>query len=126
MNFLRCTTAILAAWTMSFAVGAAQEAPAEAPRLLMCIPLGVLPGETTKVTARGLLLEGATKVKIDDSRVQVKLLSQGKTAVPGNQNAQKVGDTQVEFELVTPADYPHRNVEVKVVTPKSRWGWLDH
>lgn len=118
MNFMQRTTTLLAAWLMAVAVGAAQEKPEDASRILMCIPLGVLPGQTTKVTARGLLLEGATEVKTADSRVQVKLISQGKAVVPGNQNAQKVGDNQVEFEVITPADYPPGNLDVVVATPK--------
>lgn len=118
VNLMQRTTTLLAVWLMAVAVGAAQEKPEEAPRILMCIPLGVLPGETTKVTARGLLLEGATEVKTGDGRVQIQLVSQGKAVVPGNQDAQKVGDNQVEFEVVTPADYPPGNLEVVVATPK--------
>jgi hypothetical protein len=106
-------TLVLAAFSLH-----AQDKPDETPRVLMCIPLGVLPGETTKVTARGLKLEGATEVKAADARVQAKMTSQGKTAVPQNQNAAKVGDNQVEFELVVPADFPAGNLEIVVVTPK--------
>lgn len=118
VNLMRRTTTLLAAWMMAVTVGAAQEKPEEAPRILMCIPLGVLPSATTKVTARGRLLEGATEVKTGNSRVQIKLVSQGKAVVPGNQDAQKVGDNQVEFELVTPADFPAGNLELIVVAPK--------
>ena len=96
----------------------AQDKPDETPRVLMCIPLGVLPGETTKLAARGLRLEGATEVKTSDARVTAKLTSQGKTGVPQNQNVQKVGDNQVEFDLVTPADFPVGILEIIVVTPK--------
>jgi hypothetical protein len=83
----------------------------------MCVPLGMLPGETAKVTARGLKLEGATEVKVSDARVQAKLTSQGKANVPQNQNPKRVGDNQVEFELTVPADFPASNLEVTIVTP---------
>ena len=96
----------------------AQDKPDETPRVLMCVPLGVIAGETTKVTARGLRLEGATEVKASDARATAKMTSQGKTAVPQNQNVLKVGDNQVEFELIVPADFPAGNLEIIVVTPK--------
>jgi hypothetical protein len=104
--------------SITLAVSHAQEKPAEEPRVLMCVPLGALPGEPTKLTARGLKLEGATEVKSSDSRAQVKLLSQGKANVPNNQKPEKVGDNQVEFELVVPGDFPAGNVELTFVTPK--------
>jgi hypothetical protein len=97
----------------------AQDAPdAEKPRVLVCVPLGAIPGETTKLVARGLKLEGATEVKSADERVTAKLVSQGKANVPGNQNASQVGDEQIEFELEVPADYPPGDVELTYVTPK--------
>lgn len=95
-----------------------QDPQSDTPRVLMCIPLGALPGETTKLTSRGLKLEGATEVKASDARAQLKLVSQGKTAVPQNQNPNKAGDNQVEFELTLPADFPAGNLELTFVTPK--------
>lgn len=117
-RYRACVAALLCAVFLAQAVSRAEEKPIETPRVLLCNPLGALPGETTKLTARGFKLEGATEVKPSDARVQVKLLSQGKANVPGNQNAQKVGDNQVEFELIVPADFPAGNVELTFVTPQ--------
>lgn len=116
--FSRAALFVIASLTLPVLPARAQDKPEDKPRVLMCVPLGVLPGQTTKVVARGLRLEGATEVKSGDARVSVKMLSQGKIAVPGNQNAQKVGDQQAEFELVVPADFPAGNLDVVIVTPQ--------
>jgi hypothetical protein len=110
--------AVAASLTLALLRTSAQEQkPEEKPRVLMCVPLGVLPGETVKVVARGFKLEGATEVRSAEPRVAVKLLSQGKTAVPGNQNPLHVGDNQVEFELVVPAELPAGPLELAFITP---------
>lgn len=115
--FVTITIAVSIAF--AFSPSFAQETkPDETPRALMCVPLGVLPGETMKVTARGLKLEGATEVKTSDARVTAKLTSQGKANVPNNQSPQKVGDTQIEFELVVPADFTPGDLELTFVTPQ--------
>ncbi len=122
----KCVVFCLLAWQLAVlrCPAWAEENPAEAPHVFMCVPLGALPGETTKLTARGLKLEGATEVRVHDERVQAKLVSQGKTGVPNNQNVAKVGDTQVEFELVVPADFPAGNLELTCVTPQGEAKYL--
>lgn len=97
---------------------AQEQKPDEQPVVLLCNPLGVLPGETVKVVARGLRLEGVTEVKSSDGRVMLKLLSQGKTGVPQNQDVKRTGDNQVEFEIVVPGDLPVGNLELTFITPK--------
>lgn len=94
-----------------------QDAPAKMPQLQMCVPLGVVPGELTKIKARGLNLDTATEVKSNLPEATVKFLSAGKTGVPASLNAQQAGDTQVEFELTVAAEAVVDVVELTFVTP---------
>ena len=88
--------------------------PAESPKppeVLMCVPLGGVAGQTTKLKARGLRLEGVTEVRSNLPAVTVKFLSQGKTAVPANLNANRTGDSQVEFELTLASEMSEQSAE---------------
>jgi len=71
------------------------------PRVLLAIPLGALPGSTTRVTIRGLNLEKVKEVKFAESGVKAKIVSQGKANVP-DKNPEKVGDTQIVVEVTLP------------------------
>lgn len=86
----------------------------DAPQVLLATQLGLLPGETTKLTLRGLKLDGASEVLVASDKVQVKLLGKGAASVPNKQEATKVGNTQVEIEVVVPADFPPGVLEFRV------------
>lgn len=84
------------------------------PVVLLSIPLGAAPGKTTKLTLRGLNLDTAKEVRVDQG--SVKVLNKGKAGVP-EKNPEKVGDTQVEIELKLDAKINGDSVAVIVVTP---------
>jgi hypothetical protein len=88
------------------------------PRVTMTLPLGVAPGKTTKVTVRGVKLDGATAVRFADPKMTfpLKLVGKGKASVPNMMDAARVGDTQVEVEIALPADVS-TDVGLVVVTP---------
>jgi hypothetical protein len=75
------------------------------PQVVMVIPLGAAPGKTTKLTVRGLKLDGAREVRFSDPKVKAKILSKGKAAVP-DKNPEKVGDTQLVAEVALPPAEP--------------------
>jgi len=75
------------------------------PQVMMVIPLGASPGKTTKLTVRGLKLDGAREVRFSDPKVKAKILSKGKAAVP-DKNPEKVGDTQLIAEVALPPAEP--------------------
>jgi hypothetical protein len=90
--------------------------PKKAPKVVVAVPLAAVPGKTTKVTVRGLNLEDATEVKFADDKVQAKIISKGKAAVP-DKNPDKVGDTQLVVEVTPPAGLAADPLPFTVVTP---------
>ena len=96
-----------------------QPDPKDAPRVLMALPFGVAPGKATKVTLRGLKLDAAKEVRFEDKAVKgtIKLSSKGKTGVPKDMEAARVGDTQVEIEITVPDGVAGDTVSLVVVTP---------
>ncbi len=86
------------------------------PRVTVVIPLGAAPGKTSKLTIRGLQLEGASAVRFDTVKATGKILSKGQAPVP-DKNPDKVGDTQLVVEVTLPADLPDGPLPFTVVTP---------
>jgi hypothetical protein len=80
------------------------EGKKDGPRVTVTLPLGVVPGTTTRVTVRGLKLGAATGVRFSDSKVTAKLLKAGSAPLGKDQQAAQVGDTQVEVEITLPKD----------------------
>jgi len=93
--------------------------PKVAPRVLLALPFGVVPGKATKVTLRGLKLDTAKEVRFEDKAAKgtIKLLSKGKADVPKQMEAALVGDTRVEIEITVPAGVADDAVALVVVTP---------
>jgi Bacterial pre-peptidase C-terminal domain len=91
--------------------------PKDQPRILVSVPLGVTPGKTTKVTLRGLKLDTATALRFADARVAGKILSKTKVAVPTQQEPARLGDTQIEAEIIVPADLKGATLTCTVATP---------
>jgi hypothetical protein len=91
--------------------------PKNGPQVLVAMPLGAVPGSTSKVTLRGLRLDNANEVRLLASKGTVKLLKKGKTTVPNMQKPEKVGDSEVQIELTLPADAGEGMLAVEVVTP---------
>ena len=90
----------------------------EPPQVLLCSPLGGVLGETITVKARGLRLEEATQVKSDVPGVSLKFLKAEKSPVPANLNAERAGDTQVEFELALTDQVRGETAELTFITPQ--------
>jgi hypothetical protein len=86
------------------------------PQVLMVIPLGAAPGKTTKLTVRGLKLDGAREMRFANAQVKARIVSKGKASVP-DKNPEKVGDTQLVAEVTLPAGLPGEPLPFVVVTP---------
>lgn len=114
MSFTRSLIALL---LLAFAQEK-KDAPKPVPKILLFMPLGVVPGATTVVTARGSVLDQATEVKIEGVEgATLKIKSKGKAAMPKEAEAAAVGDTQAELEITIPADAAAEKVSVSAVTP---------
>jgi hypothetical protein len=87
------------------------------PRVIVAVPLGIAPGVKTHLVLRGLRLDNATEVRCQEPKAAAKLLKANKVGVPKPQQANRVGDTQIEAEVMLPPDYPNRTVTVSVLTP---------
>lgn len=85
--------------------GFAQEAkPDKLPQIICSTPLVVVPGRESKLVLRGLFLDEITSVRIASSDVKPEIASKGKTAVPQNYDAKRVGDSQAEIKFSLPPD----------------------
>jgi hypothetical protein len=95
-----------------------KDAPKPIPRIIVFMPLAIVPGATSTVTARGLVLDQASEVKIEGIEgAAVKIKSKGKAAVPKDTDPTVVGDTQMELEVKLPAEAPEGKVTLAAVTP---------
>jgi hypothetical protein len=83
----------------------------------MALPLGAAPGAITKITIRGLKLDGATAVRFQDGKVTAKILSKGKAAVPNMIPPERMGNTQVVVEVTLPKRVTAGSLPFMVVTP---------
>src|SRR5438128_2738348 len=86
------------------------------PRVIMAIPLGAAPGAKAKFIIRGLKLDTATSLQFENAKVTAKILKKDKAGVP-DKNPDKVGDTQIEVEIVLPKDLPSGPLPFTVSTP---------
>ena len=82
----------------------AQDPPKEKPKpkVLFAVPFAVVPGRSTKVAVRGLLLDQATEAMLGEAKVPIK--SKAKSEPPKGQEADVVGNTQMELEIALPPD----------------------
>src|SRR5437764_781816 len=92
-----------------------QADPKNRPQVIVAVPLGAVPGSTSKMTLRGLRLDTASEARLAGSKGTVKLTKKGKAAVPNMQKPEKVGDSEVQLELTLPADAPEGALAVEVV-----------
>jgi hypothetical protein len=91
------------------------------PRVTMAFPLGLAAGTTAKIVIRGLLLDQASEVHLQDKqaggKITIKLLSKGKIGVPEKFEAKSAGDTQVEIEVTVAHDVAAGEANIIVTTP---------
>jgi hypothetical protein len=88
------------------------------PKLIVAVPVAVMPGKTSKVTVRGFHVDAAAEIRVHDPKSTAKLLAKSKMAVPNQQDPALVGDSQVEIEVTLPEDYPMTTLSLAVVTPE--------
>lgn len=88
------------------------------PHVLVAAPCCVAAGATTRLVLRGLQLDQASEVRLVERGGTVRLLSQDKAPLPAKQDANRVGDTQVEIELSLALDAAPGTVSLEVVTPQ--------
>ncbi|MSR33065.1 MAG: hypothetical protein EXR99_16370 [Gemmataceae bacterium] len=74
-----------------------KETKAEPPKVLQAIPPFISTGKAGKVLLRGKGLDQAKTVFL--SGKEAKIIRKGKAGVPQGLSADKVGDTEVEFEV---------------------------
>jgi hypothetical protein len=95
-----------------------KEAPKPVPRIILFMPLGVVPGVPRAVTARGVGLDQATEFRVEGlPRATLKVKSKGKAPVPKDVEPDRVGDTQAELEISVPAGTPEGRLAVTAQTP---------
>jgi hypothetical protein len=87
------------------------------PKLIVAMPIGVMPGKTSKLTVRGFHVDTASEIRVHDPKSSAKLLGKTKVAVPNQQDPALVGDSQIEIEVTLPEDYPMTTLSLSVVTP---------
>jgi hypothetical protein len=90
------------------------------PSVSLVLPLAITPGTTNKVKVRGLNLTNVSEVKFTGSNFHpvFTIQSKGKAEVPKEMDAKKVGDTQVELQLILPADTAPGPQPFSVVSPE--------
>lgn len=97
----------------------AQEKKADAPRVIALSPLTISPGTTVTLKVRGAKLANATEVRFPAAAGVKATLKEKKAAeVPNGLDAKDVGDTQLEAEVVLPADLAPGALGFAVVTPE--------
>ncbi len=104
----------LLAITFSIGVGIAgaaeekkkEEKKPQPPSVAVAIPLGVVIGATNKLTLRGQNLTNVTAIHFPGAKSAptVTIKSKDKAKVPEKGDAKKLGDTQIELELILPAE----------------------
>jgi hypothetical protein len=87
------------------------------PRIALIVPLGVVAGQTSKVTVRGNKLDSASAVKILDDKGSAAIISMGKVNAQEKKTPQ-LGDTQLVVEVTLKRDSPPAAVHLVVVTPE--------
>ena len=98
-----------------------EEKKIEPPQVLVCAPLGVVPGTTNLILIRGLNLTNVTEIRFAQTNLglEVKIKTKDKTKVPDKQDAKKAGDTQLEVELKIPANVTNETISFTVFSKET-------
>lgn len=91
----------------------------EPPVIKAIAPLGIVDGMPVTLIIRGFKLGEVTGLKFPDLKTApaVKITSKGAAAQTARVSNEKVGDTQVQFELLLPVDTPPGPTTLVVVGP---------
>ena len=96
-----------------------EKKPPEPPHIAVVIPLGVAPGLTNRIKIRGQHLTNVTELRLTDTNCHAEVVfkSKAKAEVPKEMDAMKVGDTQLEVELVLPKGVSLGTTTFTVISP---------
>lgn len=104
-------------WQSLCVVLPAADPPAvKPPRIALLSPLGVLPGQKTRVILRGWSLKDPTAVVVNSETVRITVVSHAAAPIPGKQKAEQIGDEQLELDVEVPAEHAAGPVQVVVRT----------
>lgn len=88
------------------------------PQIVVAVPLAVEQDKTTKLTLRGLNLDGVTEVRPHEPRTKAKLLGAvKKIPVPNNMNAARIGDAEIEIEITLPKEVAGSLIPISLIGP---------
>src|ERR1043165_9373214 len=91
----------------------------EPPSIALVMPLAISPGLTNKVKIRGQNLTNVTDFRFANSNLQgqATIKSKANADVPKEMDAKKIGDTQLEVEVVFPPHTPAGTNSFRLVSP---------
>lgn len=132
MSFTRkLAGAALAAGLLLPAHGAEEkkdEKKPDPPKVIATLPFALVVGATNPFTIRGLALTNASEVRLLSASPAptVEIKKRGQASLPDKGDPKKLGDTQLELQLVLPDDFPPGDLSFTVVTPEGDTGtnWL--
>jgi hypothetical protein len=87
------------------------------PQIIVAAPLAIPANTPVKLQLRGLKLDELTEVRIGAGDLKAEITSKGKTPVPQNYEAKRVGDTQAELKVTLPAETPAGKLSLTAVSP---------
>jgi Bacterial pre-peptidase C-terminal domain len=88
--------------------------PKELPVVKYSIPLAVPTAGKSKITFRGVRLDGVKSASTTTKEVTVKFVEAKKAGVPNNYPAEKLGDTEVSVELELPKNFSGDTLPITV------------
>ncbi len=80
--------------------------------------MAVEPGKTTKLVVRGLRLDSATGIQMQEPKSSAKLIGKAKKVpVPANATPDQQGDSEIEIEITLPKEVVGHVVPFSVIGP---------
>ena len=96
----------------------AEEKKPEPPRVIAVAPIAATAGSTVTMRLRGAKLDKATELKFTGSPLAAEIKSKAAVAVPNGADAKDVGDTQLEAQVILPAETKPGAMKFTVTTPE--------
>jgi hypothetical protein len=96
----------------------AQKPNEQHPRIQYAVPLVVRAGEKQTLVLRGSRLDSVTGITVEGpNTVHARFLAARKAVVPANVAAERVGDTEVELEILVPRDIKPGQIAIRTTGP---------
>ena len=91
----------------------------EPPRVTAVVPLAISAGMTNQIRVRGNNLTNVTELRFtnDSFKPVIAIKSKGKADLPKDADAKKLGDSQIEIEVVPPASASIDTNHFVVISP---------